>query len=138
MKTYQYLTIVLAITLLIAACSPAATPTAQPQPTTVPTASGPNTGLQTRPEANAWANAPQAALAARGDLMLKLSVDPDTIVLVSTDQIDWPDACLGIQLPGKMCAQVLTSGYKIVLGANGQEYEYHTNKTGTNIQLVTK
>ncbi len=130
MKTSKYLTIVLAITLLIAACSPAVTPTAQSQPTAVPTASGPNTGLQTRPEANAWANAPQAALAARAMLVAQLSVDPDTIVLVSADQIDWPDACLGVQLPGKMCAQVLTSGYKVVLSAKGNQYEFHTNADG--------
>jgi hypothetical protein len=155
MQTYKYLTIVLAITLLIAACSPAATPTALPtarpvsQPTAVPTtmptvatspiptaeptATGPNTGLQTRPVANAWANAPQAALAARAMLVAKLAVDPDTIVLVSADQIDWPDACLGVQTPGKMCAQVITPGYKVVLSANGNQYEFHTNADGSSI-----
>ncbi len=151
MKTYQYLTVVLAITLLIAACSPAATPIVQPTtkpvsqptaiPTTVPTlaptaeptASGPNTGLQTRPQAAAWANAPQAALAARAMLVAKLAVDPDAIVLVSAEQIDWPDACLGVQTPGKMCAQVITPGYKVVLSAQGNQYEFHTNADGSSI-----
>jgi hypothetical protein len=86
--------------------------------------------LQTRPEANAWANAPQAALAARAMLVGQIGVDPDTIVLVSAEQMDWSDACLGVQLPGKMCAQVITSGYKIVLSAKDQQYEFHTNADG--------
>jgi hypothetical protein len=133
MKTYKVLTLALAIIILIAACSPAATSTPQPKPTIAPTASGPNTGLQTRPNAEAWANAPQAALAARAMLVAQLSVDPDTIVLVSVDQMEWSDACLGVQLPGKMCAQVITSGYKIILSAKDQPYEFHTNADGSSV-----
>jgi hypothetical protein len=141
MKAYKYLTLVLAVTLLIAACSPAITPTAQPKPTIAPTtlptpaptATGPNTGLQTRPEAHAWANAPQAALAARAMLVAQLAIDPDTIGLVSVDQMEWSDACLGVQLPGKMCAQVITSGYKIILSAKDQQYEFHTNADGSSV-----
>jgi hypothetical protein len=144
MKHFKYFTLVVAATIALAACSPATTPTVQPQPTTAPiiaptaepTASGPNTGLQTRPQADAWANAPQAALMARGALVQQLGVDPDTIMLVSADQIDWPDACLGIQTPGLMCAQVITPGYKVVLGANGNQYEFHTNADGSNVKQV--
>jgi hypothetical protein len=92
--------------------------------------------LVTRPTAEEWKNAPAAALSAAADLAQRLKIDIDTIKLVSVEQIDWPDACMGIQQPGVMCAQVITSGYKVVLEANGQQYEYHTNETGSVVRLV--
>jgi hypothetical protein len=92
--------------------------------------------LVTRPTAEEWKNAPAAALSAAADLAQRLKIDIDTIKLVSVEQIDWPDACMGIQQPGVMCAQVITSGYKVVLEANGQQYEYHTNESGSVVRLV--
>ena len=66
-----------------------------------------------------------------------MNVDPSTIVVVSEEQVDWPDACMGIETPGVMCAQVITPGYKIVLEANGKQYEYHTNESGSVVRLVS-
>jgi hypothetical protein len=90
----------------------------------------------TRPTAEEWKNAPEAAVKAAADLTKRLQVDIDTIKLVSVEQVDWSDACLGIQQPGIMCAQVITSGYKVILEANGKQYEYHTNKSGSAVKLV--
>jgi hypothetical protein len=92
--------------------------------------------LVTRPVAEEWKNAPEAALNAAADLAQRLKIDIDTIKLVSVEQVDWPDACMGIQQPGVMCAQVITSGYKVILEANGQQYEYHTNESGSVVRLV--
>jgi hypothetical protein len=94
--------------------------------------------LITQPESAKWNNAPQAALAARKMLMEQLKVDADLIGLVSAEQVDWPDGCLGIQTPGIMCIQVISPGYKVVLSANGVEYEFHTNETGEVVRPVTK
>jgi len=104
-------------------------------PSVLPTEAVPGR-LVTRPMAEQWKNAPEAALAARGDLAQRLKIDPDTIQLVSVEHVDWPDACMGIQQPGVMCAQVITSGYKVILEANGQQYEYHTNENGSVVRLV--
>jgi len=90
----------------------------------------------TQPQADAWENAPAPALSARADLAQRLNVDPDTIELVSVEHVDWPDACMGIETPGVMCAQVITPGYKVVLEAGGQQYEYHTNESGSVVRLV--
>jgi hypothetical protein len=98
----------------------------------------PGGGLITKPESAKWANAPQAALNARKILMEQLKVDVDLIGLVSAEQVDWPDACMGIQTPGVMCAQVITTGYKVVLSAGGAEYEFHTNETGDVVRPVTR
>lgn len=156
MKTKFYM--LLLSTLLLAACGGAVVP---PAPTTIPPtrpvvptdtpfvsplespiptpdAPRPGGGLITQPESAKWNNAPQAALAARKMLMDQLKVDVDLIGLVSAEQVDWPDGCLGIQTPGIMCIQVISPGYKVVLSANGVEYEFHTNETGEVVRPVTK
>ena len=96
----------------------------------------PGGGLITKPQAEEWQKAPQAALSARADLAQRLQIDVDTITLISVEAVDWPDACMGVQTPGVMCAQVVISGYKVVLEANGQQYEYHTNESGSGVRLV--
>ena len=89
-----------------------------------------------RPTGEQWKNAPEAALNAAADLAQRVKIEVNTIKLVSAQQVDWSDACLGIQQPDVMCAQVITPGYKVILEANGQQYEYHTNKSGSAVRLV--
>lgn len=144
--------VTLLLATVLAACAPSAppiVPTAPPKPaptmlpsalpttppSVLPTEAAPGK-LVTRPTAEEWKNAPEAALSAAADLMQRLKIDIDTIKLVSAQEIDWPDACLGIQQPDVMCAQVLTTGYKVILEANGKQYEYHTNKSGSTVRLV--
>lgn len=120
--------------------APSQTPFTSPleSPIATPDAPKPGGGLLPIPESAEWNNAPQAALAARKALMEQLKVDGDLIGLVSAELVDWPDACLGIQTPGVMCAQVITPGYKVVLSANGVEYEFHTNETGDVVRPVSQ
>jgi len=121
-----------------ATSAPSALPTPPPSvlPTMPPSPIKPGDGLVTKPQAEEWQKAPQAALSARADLAQRLPIDIDTIKLVSVEAVDWPDACMGIQTPGVMCAMVITAGYKVVLEANGKQYEYHTNESGSRVRLV--
>ncbi|CAG0952359.1 hypothetical protein ANRL3_00323 [Anaerolineae bacterium] len=140
--------LMLLIAMAIVACggaavppvAPAATPFVSPtaSPVQTPDAPEPGGGLITKPESAKWNNAPQAALNARKMLVEQLKVDVDLVGLVSAELVDWPDACMGIQTPGVMCAQVITTGYKVVLSANGLEYEFHTNESGDVVRPVTK
>jgi hypothetical protein len=66
-----------------------------------------------------------------------LGLPADEIKLVSTEGVEWPDGCLGVQLEGLMCTQVITPGFRIVLEANGREVEYRTNRDGTQIRPAT-
>ncbi|MCC7360182.1 MAG: hypothetical protein IT317_11930 [Anaerolineales bacterium] len=75
-----------------------------------------------------------AARAAREALAASLGLSVDQITLVSAEAVDWPDACLGLTLPGVVCAQVITPGYLIVLETDGGVYEYHTNSDGSVIR----
>ena len=146
MKIRVY-SLMLLIAMAIVACggaavppAPTATPFVSPttSPVQTPDAPKPGGGLITKPESAKWNNAPQAALNARKMLVEQLKVDVDLVGLVSAEPVDWPDACMGIQTPGVMCAQVITPGYKVVLSANGLEYEFHTNESGDVVRPVTK
>lgn len=65
---------------------------------------------------------------ARDDLAKRLKINPDEIELVSAEAVNWPDASLGNPQPGMMYAQVITPGYKIVLAAKGNRYQYHSSR----------
>jgi len=65
---------------------------------------------------------------AKGDLARRLGVGVEEVTLVSAEAVEWPDRSLGNPQPGIVYAQVITPGYKIILSAGGQEYEYHTDQ----------
>jgi hypothetical protein len=62
----------------------------------------------------------------------------DQIKLVSSEAETWPDGCLGVALPDMMCTQALVDGFRILLSANGQEYEYRTNLDGSLVYEATQ
>ncbi|MCA9997295.1 MAG: hypothetical protein KDE56_16165 [Anaerolineales bacterium] len=64
------------------------------------------------------------------DLSQRLGVDISEVEIVQAVSAEWRDGSLGCPKPGMMYAQVLTSGYQIMLRVAGKDYFYHTN--GTN------
>jgi hypothetical protein len=70
-------------------------------------------------------------------LAQQLQLDLDQIEIVSVEEVEWPDACLGVYTADMMCAQVITPGYRVVLAVDGQQYEYHTNSDGSFVQLFS-
>jgi hypothetical protein len=82
----------------------------------------------------AAANLPEAAILARQALAAALGLPHELLVsIIKVEAVEWPDSCLGVSSPDVMCAQVVTPGYRILLEANGRQYEYHTNETGSQI-----
>jgi hypothetical protein len=77
-----------------------------------------------------------AQRAAINALMEQLTVTADQIKLVSTEAVTWPDGCLGVVRMGVMCTQAEVPGFRIVLGAKGQKYEFHTNQDGSIVLLA--
>jgi hypothetical protein len=79
-------------------------------------------------------NIPPAAVQ---EVVTKLSQDIDVTIdeieIVDFEQVEWKDACLDIPSEGPVCAQVVTPGFRVVLEANGQQYEFHSNEDGTLI-----
>ncbi|MEO8355793.1 MAG: hypothetical protein ABI621_07755 [Chloroflexota bacterium] len=70
-------------------------------------------------------------------LSQNLGLAADQINLISTEAVDWPDSCLGISMDGIACAQAITSGFRVILEADGRQVEYRTNEDGTVILPAT-
>lgn len=138
------LTIAILISLLLVACAspsasqtptepsrPAAstpTPAETPQPTVEPTQ--PGASPTATPFPTELQPAQQAAIQA---LVHALGIAPSLVKVVAAEGVNWPNGCLGVQPIGVMCTQQIVTGYRIILEANGQQYEYHTNQTGSQV-----
>lgn len=113
------------LVMMVTACTPQAAPTEesvlpteevqQPEPTQVPVDLTP---------------AQLAAISALADIT---GLPADKIKVVSTEAVTWSDGCLGVQREGMICTQALVEGFKIVLEADGREYEFHTNADGSSV-----
>jgi len=59
------------------------------------------------------------------DLAQRLSIDRETIAVVSAQSVVWSDRSLGCPQPGMMYPQVLAEGFRLELRAGDQAYAYH-------------
>ena len=73
------------------------------------------------------ADLPGPVEAAVKRLALDLHITSAEIAVVSFEAVQWPAASLGAPQPGMMYAQMVTGGYRVILSAQGQQYEVHTN-----------
>jgi hypothetical protein len=105
-----------------------ATPTniPYPPPTSIPTAVPPT-------PTQIPADLTPAQKAAVQAVATKYSIPVEQIQIVSTEAITWPTGCLGVVVPGVMCTDVVTPGFRIMLSANGQQFEIHTNQDGSSV-----
>lgn len=154
-----------AVLLMLGACSrraapepdPLLPPTDQVTSTTEPAASPVETAVPpmeteappveteappTEPEASPTTSLPlsegPAAQQARALLADRLAIDAASISVASVEPVEWPNACLGVQIPGQVCAEVLTPGYAVLLEAPvyevpAQRFELHTNQDGSGV-----
>jgi len=77
-----------------------------------------------------------AQAAAMAALENALNLPPQQIKLISSEAVDWPDGCMGVQRIGVLCSQGMVPGFRIVLEANARQYEFHTNQDGSVIVPV--
>ena len=103
---------------------PAATST--PTPSLTEGSMSPRAGATTIPD-----EARSPVDLACADLADRLDISTDLIRLVSVEPKEWPDTSLGCPEPGKMYAQVVTPGFRVVLAVEEREYEYHTDRGET-------
>ena len=141
MKTKSILGLILTLSF-ITACAPptssgtypppislpvsTATPENYPAPTSVPTEAAPTS-------AHIPVDLTPAQRAAIEAVAKKYNIPSEQIHIVSTEAVTWPNGCLGVVIPGVMCTEVITDGFRIKLEANGQPYEVHTNQDGTSV-----
>jgi len=65
---------------------------------------------------------------ARNDLAKRLQIDASDVKEKSVEDDDFPDMALGAAEDGEMSGQMITSGWRIKLEAQGQTYEYRADK----------
>jgi hypothetical protein len=136
--------------LLLAACAPQASglpasgsPTVTTAPSKEPSSTpAPTTGATSTPEKTPSAeppgthipvDVPPAQLAAINTLSQELGISSDQIKVVKVESVEWPNGCLGVQKIGVMCTQQIVPGFLIILEANGKQYEFHTNRDGSQV-----
>ena len=126
---------------------PATTATAAPtamvaprptaQPTTLPTAAATATPASAtapqpaQPTPRPLTELDQAVQAARADLAQRLGITAQAIQVAEATEVEWPNLALGCPEPGMMYGQVVVPGFRVVLQAGGQSYDYHGDRKGT-------
>ena len=65
---------------------------------------------------------------ARKDLAQRLKIDPSEVNEQSVEDDDFPDMALGAAEEDEMSGQMISSGWRIRLGAQGKSYEYRADK----------
>lgn len=152
MKIFKSLAVLALAAIILSAClalqpAPTSTPTSlPPTPTTPPTPTSLPTSLPPIPPAptvvpttpatpvEATGSYPPAVVAAVQTLAKRLNIPQSEIKVSGFEAVDWPDACLGVIVPGEACAQVVTPGYKVLLVVGTTRYEFHTNAKGTAVR----
>jgi hypothetical protein len=79
---------------------------------------------------------PPAVGAARAELARELGLDLAAIELVNFEQREWSDSCLGLGGPAEICAAVITPGWLVMLMAEGEPYEVHTDLDGGQVRIA--
>jgi len=64
---------------------------------------------------------------AKWDLSRRLGIPVGMIVLKRIVATSWPDASLGCPKGGKVYAQTLTAGYRLILSDGTDDFEYHAD-----------
>lgn len=75
-----------------------------------------------------------AVLVAQTWLADQLGVTVEEVTIISTEQVEWTDSCLGLGGPAEICAAVITPGWQANFEVNGQSYEVRVDEAGTTIR----
>ena len=129
-------TLVLGLAVLAAAC---ASPSDDGSPdTTVP----PPTSSTTTPPSDPLPTVPPSSIpapdeptppvqdeireeAAIADLTERLGIPENEVTVELVETVTWNDGSIGCPQPGESYTQALVPGYRVVLEANGQTFDYH-------------
>ncbi len=79
-----------------------------------------------------------AAAIAQQYLAQILGLSLNEVNLISMQETDWPDSCLGAAKNGQVCAQVITPGYRVVFKADEKPYEVRMDKEGGVVVLANE
>lgn len=145
MRKFWILSIMVILTGILLACQPE-TPSTDPVESSVPQMNTPEilpesggtqepTSTSTSEDTEmstpitSGASSDQLVNLVKQHLAKQLGISVSQITLSDIKPVVWRDAGLGCHKPGVDYIQVETPGYQIMLEAQGQSYNYHTDET---------
>jgi len=69
-----------------------------------------------------------AAATAKRDLAERLGISEDDVAITDIADKDFPDSSLGAPVDDEMSAQMISSGWRMVLAAEDNDHEYRADK----------
>jgi len=79
---------------------------------------------------------PEKFLGAAADLAEFLNVKVDDIKVLSIEPSEFSNGCLDLDNPDRLCAQVITPGFKVTFETPNGTYLYHVNEEGSQFGLA--
>ncbi len=73
---------------------------------------------------------PDVIQAAVDDAAARAGVDPSAATVVTAQSVTWPNGALGCPVRGFLYTQAITPGYRVVVEAGGQRYDYRATQQG--------
>lgn len=77
---------------------------------------------------------PEVALNVQNYIVENMGVALEDMEITNVEQMDWPNACLGLPEGDEACVEATTPGWLLTFNINNQEYKYRVDQTGTVIR----
>ena len=77
---------------------------------------------------------PPAIVAAIERLAEELGRAPQAIEVVSYEEIEWPDGCLGRPNPNEVCTEAITPGWRVILSLAGEIHIFRADAVGAELR----
>lgn len=77
---------------------------------------------------------PPAVVAAIERLAQELGSAPQSIEVVSYEEVDWPDGCLGLPRLYAVCTESVTPGWRVILSLAGEIYSFRADAVGFELR----
>jgi hypothetical protein len=78
---------------------------------------------------------PDVAAKAQDALARRLDLPVSQVEIISWEETEWPDGCLGLPEEGEMCTMAIVPGWRVELFAEGQTYIARTDQAGDVIRF---
>lgn len=78
---------------------------------------------------------PDVANAAKEALSDAIGVSTEQIQIVRANRVEWTDTCLELGDRDEVCGQALTPGWEIILAAEDEQYQIHTDLGADTVRI---
>ena len=115
----------LVFSMLLAGCGKGLDQQPADQGTAVPLESSP---------ADPDAPYPPAIVAAIERLAQESGAAPQAVEVVSYEEVEWPDGCLGLPRPYEVCTEAITPGWRIILSLGDEIHTFRADAVGAELR----